>query len=135
MSKHVVLDGFLDIDANDISAFIQSCTLEFEVDAVDSTTWGEDERSFVAGLGTGTLSITFAQDYDAATGIEAIMSALRGQQAAFTARPFPGAVAANNPQYAGVCLVTKEVFMDATQGELNTASVSFPAFSATRTIA
>lgn len=135
MAKHAVLDGFLEINSNDVSAFVQSCALTIEKDAVDSTTWGESDRTYVVGLGTATLSITFAQDYTNATGLEAIMTGIVGTQVAFSIRPFSTAVGVDNPQYDGTILITNETFMDSSIGELNSYSVSFPAFTLTRTTA
>lgn len=134
MAKHVVTDGFVSIDGNDLSSSVQSVTLSEETDAVDSTTFGETQRSFVAGLSGATFSVTFAQDYDAGA-VYQLIEAMYQTTVPCIVRAFNAVVGANNPQWAFNALVNQLTHIDATQGDLNTMDITWPAFDIVMTTA
>ncbi|NNF68434.1 MAG: hypothetical protein HKN01_01570 [Acidimicrobiia bacterium] len=130
MAIHVVTGGFLSVGAADLSAYVQSVTFDEESDEVESTVWGQTQRSFVVGLSTASMRVTFAQDYDASALYQTIAPFYKTSQA-FVLRPFNGAASTSNPEWAGNVLVSQLTHLDASQGDLNTQNVQWRAFDIT----
>lgn len=131
MGKHVVTGGFFSLGGTDLSSDVMSVSLTREWDEVESTTFGETERSYVIGLATAQLSVTFAQDYDA-SGLYETLDSLAGGTTTFSMRPFSTAVSTSNPQWDGTVNIASITDIDASQGDLSTNTVSAKAFNITK---
>lgn len=127
MAVHVVTGGHLTVNAVNLSSYVQSVTFEEESDEVESTTWGSTQRSYVVGLSTATMRITFAQDYDAAAVYQTLQPIYK-TTVAFILRPFAAVVGPANPEWTGNVLISSLTHLDASQGDLNTQNVQWRAF-------
>ncbi len=128
MAVHVVTGGHFTVNSVDLSSYVQSVTFEEEADEVESTTWGNTQRTYVVGLSTATMRITFAQDYDASSVYQTLQPVYK-TSVAFILRPFSTAVSTSNPEWTGNVLISSLTHMDASQGDLNTQNVQWRASS------
>lgn len=100
MSKIVLKDCFVEIDAVDLSDHISSVTIETTFDEVDLTGMGSTYKEIGQGLGDATITLQAFQDFAAAS-VDATLWPLSqsGEAFAVTIRPTSAAVAATNPEY------------------------------------
>lgn len=124
MALFVLTNAYLALATVDRSAFVKSATLNLEVDAQDSTTFGDSWTEFIAGLKSGTLEIEWADDV-AASAIDSVLWALFGTNTTFEVRGDGAAVGASNPKYTGSVLV-KDHSIGGAIGELAQKKSSWP---------
>ena len=86
---------------------------------------GDTARTYTGGLESGTLDITFNQDYASAK-VEATLYALVNTSTSVVVKPTAAAVAATNPSYTMSCFVAEYSPVDGSVGDLSTVSVSWP---------
>lgn len=70
-------DGYLSVDANDLSAFCDSVEFSRSADSHDTTTFGQDGHTYQGGLTDGTASIGGTYD-DGASGPKTVLEPLIG---------------------------------------------------------
>ncbi len=117
-----------------LSDHVTAATLTESAEDVDTSAFGDSARSYVAGLTTGQLNITWQQDY-AASEVDATINALVGTVVAFALTPTAASVSATNPKYEGSVLITDYTPIAAEVGSLSTFSTSWPVSGAiTRTV-
>ena len=106
MTKLVLTDAFLSIGGNDLSAHVQSVSLNYEAEEQDSTTMGVDTREALGGLKNWSMDVTFAQDFASGT-VDAAMFSIVGTQVAVILRAVnTGGVSTTNPNYTGTGLIS-----------------------------
>ena len=117
-----------------LSDHVTAANLTESAEDVDVSAFGDSARSFVSGLTSGQLNITWQQDY-AASEVDATINALVGTVVAFALTPTAASVSATNPKYEGSVLVTDYTPISAETGSLSTFSTSWPVSGAiTRTV-
>lgn len=77
------------VNSNDLSAFCDSAELSIDVDTAETSTFGSDWKTHLAGLAGGTIELSGNYDPTATTGPAAVLMALIGA-AAFPVVLFPG---------------------------------------------
>ena len=105
MSKFVATDYAIEISGTDFSASIAAATLEISADEQETTAFGADYRTRIAGLKDASLTLDFHQDFGASS-VDATLFPLLGSAVAFTISPTSDAVSATNPTYSGTAIVT-----------------------------
>lgn len=118
-------DAVLTINSVDLSDHMTSASLEIEYDSIPTTAFGDSVETLIAGIGRGTLNVTFNQDY-ASSEVDATLNGLVGTSTAFVFKSTSSAVSATNPSYGGNVLVTGYTPMSAEVNSLSTLSVSWP---------
>ena len=88
-----------------MTAFTESISFTAEAETQDDTAMGDDWRQFLGGLLSGSMDVTFNQDF-AAGAVDATLWSVLGTSAAWVIRPTTEAVGAANPQFSGVGLLT-----------------------------
>jgi hypothetical protein len=122
------------INSVTLSDHVTSATLSESADEVDTSAFGDAARSFVSGLTSGQLNISWQQDY-ASSEVDATLAALVGTVVTFALTPTADAVSATNPKYEGSVLVTDYTPIAAEVGSLSSFSTSWPVTGAiTRTV-
>lgn len=128
MAKMVLLASFVSIAGNDLSDRCSKIELTAEVEDKDVTTFASlGWKEFLGGLASGTLALTFKNDY-AATEVDSIMWPLfltRTPQT-FAVRADNAAVGASNPQYSGEVLIKEWKPITGSVGDVAEAEVSYP---------
>lgn len=105
---------------------VKSATLTLEAAALDATAMGDTWVENIGGLKSGTLAITFNDDF-AASNVDALLWGYfnTGTAITFEIRPTDSAVSATNPKYTGSVLPT-QFGLGGAVGELAAKTVSFP---------
>ena len=125
MAEFVLSNAFLSVNSVDLSAYVTSITISQSADSVADTSMGDTARSYIGGLTTGTLDISFNQDFAAAK-TEATIYPLIGTTTTCVVRPTAAAVGTTNPSCTATVLVTEWTSVEGSVGDLATATVSWP---------
>lgn len=125
MSKFVATDFAIEISGTDFSSSIAAATLEISADEQETTAFGADYRTRIAGLKDASITLDFHQDFGASS-VDATLFPLLGSAVAFTISPTSDAVSATNPSYSGTAIVTSYSPFSSSVGDLATLSVTWP---------
>lgn len=126
MSKFVFTDASLTVGGVDLSDHVESVTLAYQSDAVETTSMGDSARTYVSGLTDATIQVSFFQDYDAASVNATLFPLVGGAATSLVIKPTSGAVAATNPSYTMNCVLTDYTGpVDASVGDAAKASATF----------
>ena len=125
MAEFVLTDASLIVNSVDLSTYVTSITLSQSADSVEDTSMGDTARTYVGGLTTGTLDVSFNQDFAAAK-TEATIYPLLGTSTTCVVKATSGSVSATNPTYTFSALVTEWSTLEGSVGDLVTASISWP---------
>ena len=125
MADIVLTNASIVVNSVDLSAHVTSVAINRSADAVETTAMGDTARTYTGGLESGTLDITFNQDYASAK-VEATLYALVNTSTSVVVKPTAAAVAATNPSYTMSCFVAEYSPVDGSVGDLSTVSVSWP---------
>ena len=125
MAQLVLTNAEITVNSVALSDRANSVTLTYEIDSVESTTFGSGGHTFVGGLQNITVDIEFMQDF-AATEVEATVFPLVGTQTTVTIKPTADAVAADNPLYTvSNTFLAAHTPVAAAVGEMAMTSLSF----------
>jgi hypothetical protein len=102
-------------------------TINQNVDAVETTAFGDAGRTRTGGLQDSSITLDFHQDF-ASGDVDATIAPLVGGTASFDIAPFGTAVGAAGtaPRYTGTVLLTEWTPLNGSVGDLSTASVTWP---------
>tara|TARA_Y100000361_G_scaffold25599_1_gene20502 strand:- start:371 stop:778 length:408 start_codon:yes stop_codon:yes gene_type:complete len=125
MAAFMLNNASVTINSVDLSDHVTSITFSEEADQLETTAMGDNNRTMIGGLKSGTIDLEFNQDL-AASDVQATIRALLGTVTAVVVKNDAGATAATNPQWTFNALVTEWPSINGTVGELATASVSWP---------
>ena len=125
MAKFVATDYRVTINGGTVSSSLASVELPIEIDEQETTAFGSEWRTRIAGLKSGSITLEFHQDF-AAGALDSILWPLLGTNATVTVVPTSGTVNSSNPSYSGTFLVTQYTPYASTVGDLATVSVSWP---------
>ena len=125
MSKFIATDYKVTINGTNFSTSLASVELPIEVEEQDTTAFGAEFRTRIAGLKTGSITLEFHQDFGAAA-IDSVLYPLLGTNATVTVSPTSATVSASNPTFSGEFLVTQYSPFSSTIGDLATLSVTWP---------
>lgn len=128
MGKLILKDCFIEVDAVEFSDHVDTVEVNLSKDEVDTTNLGGAGRERAHGLSDDSFVLNFQQDFDAAS-VDATLFPLYDGETEFTVRvrPKAGAVAADNPEYTGTCILLAYSPLSGSVGALSTTSVTFPA--------
>lgn len=125
MATMVLTTTAIKVNAVDYSDHVQKAEIAIEVDAQDATNFASAGwKEVKGGLKSGTISITFLNDYAAAE-VDANIWALLGTVTTWSATPTSDAVSATNPQYSGSVLINKWTPLTGAPGDLALAEVEW----------
>lgn len=125
MAVFVLKDVSVTVNSVDLSAYVTSVTLDYQVDQVEVTAMGSNGHTYTGGLQANQAQLNLNQDF-AATKVAATLDALIGTTTTVVIKPTSGAVSATNPSYT-----MTNTFLASTQpvagavGDLAAMSVTF----------
>lgn len=125
MAVLALTDAVVTINSVTLSDHVKSVELSIEAEQLDPTAMGSTYKSALGGLKSGTLSLTFNQDF-AASNVDATLFAALGTVVTFAVKATSAANSATNPQYTGSILIAEHKPLANAVGELAEVSVSFP---------
>jgi hypothetical protein len=125
MAKIVLTDASITINSVDLSDRANSVSVNYEVDSIEVTAFGDDGHNFVGGLQNLTCEISLMQDF-AATETEATIYPLVGTTTTVVIKPTASAVSATNPSYTITgAFLAAHTPVAAAVGELGMTTLSF----------
>ncbi len=98
MAQLVLTNASITVNAVDLSDRANSVTLNYEVDSVEVTAFGDSGHKFAGGLQNISCEISFQQDF-AASEVEATVYSLVGTTTTVVIKPSSAATSATNPSY------------------------------------
>jgi hypothetical protein len=125
MAKFAATDYVITINSTPVSTNLNSVELSLEADDLETTHFGEADRSRIGGLQNATLTLNFMQDFGAGA-IDQLLFPLLGQIAEVTIKHKNEDVAGQNPLYIANCLVTQYSPFASSIGDIATLSVTWP---------
>ena len=125
MAKIVLTDASITINSVALSDHANSVTINYEVDSVEVTAFGDTGHKFTGGLQNLSVEVALMQDY-AATSVEATVYPLVGTTTTLVIKPTSGAKSATNPEYtiSGAYLASHTPVAGAV-GELSMTTLTF----------
>ncbi len=135
MAVKVLTNALVTVNAIDLSTKSNSVTLNYEIDSVEVTAFGDGGHKFTGGLQNNSVDIEFMQDF-AASLVEATIFPLVGTTTTLIIRADSGVVSATNPTYTitGAFLAAHTPVAGAI-GELMMTSLSFTGGTLVKTTA
>jgi len=125
MAKFIATDYQIEIDSTDFTGSLAAATLEISADEQETTAFGADYRTRLAGLKDASLTLDWHQDFGASS-VDATLFPLLGSAVAFTITPTSEATSATNPAYSGTAIVTSYSPFASSVGDIATFSVTWP---------
>ena len=125
MAKFAATDFDISIDSTDFSASIAAVTLDISKEQLETTSFGDTARTYIAGLEDASVTFSFHQDF-AASAVDATLHAALGTEIAVVIKPTSAVVGVGNPSYSFNALVTQITPFSSNVGDLATQDVTFP---------
>ena len=125
MARYVATDNNITINGSDFSSSIAAVTLNTTAEEVETSSFGNDWRSRVAGLKDASITLDFHQDFGASA-VDATLWPLLGSNATVVVKPTSDATGATNPAFSVVFVVTEYKPFENSVGDLATLSISWP---------
>tara|TARA_R110000868_G_scaffold121118_4_gene321424 strand:+ start:2320 stop:2727 length:408 start_codon:yes stop_codon:yes gene_type:complete len=125
MAKFAATDYKITVNGTNFSTNLNSAELSIESDDLETTAFGGDWRSRIGGLKSGSVTLSFMQDFGAAS-VDATLYPLLNTLATVVIVPTSGTVSATNPSYTATALVNQYSPFNSSVGDIATLSVSWP---------
>lgn len=125
MAQLVLTDATISVNSVALATRANSVSVNYEIEAVESTAFGDSGRKYVGGLQNLTCDIEFQQDF-AASQVEATVFPLVGTSTTIVIKPTSAAVGATNPSYTLTgTFLSAHTPVNGSIGELAVTSLSF----------
>ena len=125
MPKFAATDFNVLINGSNFSTSLNSVELTLSADDLETTAFGGEWRTRIAGLKSGSITLNFMQDFGAAS-VDATLYPLFGSNATVVIKPTSATVSSTNPAYTAVSLVTAYSPYSSSVGDIATLSVTWP---------
>ena len=125
MPKFAATDFNVLINGTNFSTNLNSVELTLSADDLETTAFGGEWRTRIAGLKSGSITLNFMQDFGAAS-VDATLYPLFGSNATVVIKPTSATVSSTNPAYTAVSLVTAYSPYSSSVGDIATLSVTWP---------
>jgi hypothetical protein len=127
MAKTILTNCKIVVNAVDFTDHASSVEINVSKDDIDTTSFDGSGRERKAGLQDNSIVVNFQQDF-AAGEVDATLYPLWSDETEFTVavRPRDAAIAADNPEYSGTCILLEYAPLNGSVGELSETSVTFP---------
>jgi predicted secreted protein len=125
MPKFAATDFNVLINGSNFSTSLNSVELTLSADDLETTAFGGEWRTRIAGLKSGSITLNFMQDFGAAS-VDATLYPIFGSNATVVIKPTSATVSSTNPAYTAVALVTAYSPYSSSVGDIATLSVTWP---------
>jgi hypothetical protein len=125
MAKFAATDYKITVNGTNFSTNLNSVEFSIESDDLETTAFGGEWRTRVGGLKSGSVTLSFMQDFGAAS-VDATLYPLLNTLATVVVVPTSGTVNSTNPSYTATCLVNQYSPFNSSVGDIATLSVSWP---------
>jgi hypothetical protein len=125
VAQIVLTNAYIAVNSVVLSDRANSVTLNYEVDSVEVTAFGDGGHKFVGGLQNNSTEIAFMQDF-AAANVEATVYPLVGTTTTVVIKPNGATTGATNPAYTLTgCFLAAHTPVAAAVGELAMTTLTF----------
>ena len=125
MAVIVLTNAFVSVGGVDLSDHSNTVTVNYEIDSVEVTAFGDAGHKFTGGLQNNSIEVTFHQDY-AASKTEATLYPLVGTTTTVIVKPNGSTTSATNPSYTlSSAFLAAHSPVAGAVGELAATSVTF----------
>lgn len=92
----------------DISAYCEEVSLSRDIETAETTTFGNDAKTYITGLTDATISVSGKFDAASASAVDPVFSGILGSAStvSWAYRVNSASVSATNPEYQGEGIVT-----------------------------
>ena len=125
MPKFAATDYSISVNGTSFSTSLNSAELSIESDDLETTSFGGEWRTRIGGLKSASLTLSFMQDFGAAS-VDATLYPLLNTAATVVIKPTSGTVTSTNPSYTALCLVNQYSPFASSVGDIATLSVTWP---------
>jgi predicted secreted protein len=125
MPKFAATDFNVLINGANFSTSLNSVELTLSADDLETTAFGGEWRTRIAGLKSGSITLNFMQDFGSAS-VDATLYPIFGSNATVVIKPTSATVSSTNPAYTAVALVTAYSPYSSSVGDIATLSVTWP---------
>jgi hypothetical protein len=125
MAIFVATDYKITLNGTNLSSYLTHAELKISANDVTTTSFGSNYVTRVAGLKEGSVSLTFNQDFAAAS-IDATIYPLIGSLGTVVITPTSSAVSTANPAYTAVVSIIDYSPFASNIGDLATVSLTWP---------
>jgi hypothetical protein len=133
MATIVLTNPLITLGGTPVKAFATSVSLNYEVDQVEVTAFGDTGHRFAGGLQNISVDIEMNQDF-ATSQLESIVYPLVGTTTTITIKPVDAATSTTNPLYTiSNAFLSAHTPVNGAVGELATTSLSFTGGSLVKT--
>jgi hypothetical protein len=135
MAVIVLKDAFISIGGVDLSSKTNSVTLNYEIDSVETTSFGDTGHKFIGGLQNVSVEVALMQDFAAGL-TEATIYPLVGTTTTVIVKPVSGTTTTTNPAYTiSSAYLASHTPVAGAVGELAMTSITFTGGSLVKTTA
>jgi hypothetical protein len=125
MAKFAATDYKVTVNGTNLSTNLNSVELSIESDDLETTAFGGEWRTRVGGLKSGSVTLSFLQDFGASS-VDATLFPLFNTLATVVITPTSSTVSSTNPSYTAVALVNQYMPFASSVGDIATLSVTWP---------
>lgn len=126
MAKFVLKNARVEVNSVDLSAWVQSVTLNVNPEIQDASTMGTNSRIRLAGLLDWNVEIVFTQNFDSGTVDETLFAIINGGVPVnIKIRPVNTTIGPTNPEYTGDVMLSTYQPVGNAIGETATINASF----------
>lgn len=125
MAVLVLTNAYITVGGTDLSDHANTVTVNYEIDSVEVTAFGDTGHKFTGGLQNNSIEVTFHQDY-ATSKTEATLYPLVGTTTTVVVKPNGSTTSATNPSYTlSSAFLASHAPVAGGVGELAATSVTF----------
>jgi hypothetical protein len=127
MAKMVLLEPYIEINSVDRSSSVSKMEWDDEFEEKETTTYGSGgAKEVLAGIESGSVGLTFKNDY-AAGALDSAMWALRRSLVTIKARPVAASIVSSaNPQYSCSILINGWKPIAGSVGDVAEVDITYP---------
>lgn len=125
MAKFSATDFKITLNGTDLTQSIHGVTLDVSSTEVESTTFGNQFKTVLGGVISGSVKLDFYQDFGAGS-VDSLIWPLLNTIATVTISPTSATVSATNPKYTATVLVNGYQPLNANIGDVANFSVTWP---------
>lgn len=134
MAVLALTDASITINSISLGNRANSVTINYEVDSIEVTAFGDTGHKFAGGLQNNSVEIALMQDF-AASNVEATIYPLVGTTTTVVIKPTSAAVSATNPSYTITAFLASHTPVAGAVGELAMTTLTFTGGTLTKAVA
>ena len=125
MAKFAATDFAITIGGTDFSDSLAAVTLDISREQLETTSFGNTARSYIAGLEDASVTLSFHQDF-ASGSVDEFVNSNLGGTVAVVIKPTSASVSSTNPSYSFDALVVQSTPFSSNVGDLATQDLTWP---------